>query len=66
MPGYSFVTCEALDEDYVKQGFCVNEGFRQKFAARVKAEKNQSPIECQLSDDERTSRNPAKRSPKGQ
>ncbi len=21
VPGYSFVTCEALDEDYVKQGF---------------------------------------------
>jgi hypothetical protein len=37
VPGYSFVTPEALDESYVKDAFCIDAAQRQDIASRIGA-----------------------------
>ena len=49
VPGYSFVTPEALDESYVKDSFCIDAAARKTIETRIRAEPDEMMKGAELS-----------------
>lgn len=48
VPGRSFVTPEALDESYVKDGFCIDEAQRRNIVSRVRAAQDEMMMGAEI------------------